>query len=486
MRKQSVIWFTLLAACSAQQAPEHKLGAVAVQANLRSRVETWDWFHADSGDHSYVYSGNLLRVGFAGTSDKWDWQAEFAVPFLLGLPSNAVAPGAQGQMGLGAAYFVANRQNQNVTMLFPKQAFWRWKNLGGVNGQSLRIGRFEFGDGTERTPQNATLATLKRDRINQRLIGTFGWTHVGRSFDGLHYALNRPRDNFTFVTAIPTRGVFQADGWGELRTGFAYASYTRGWGRGRHTAETRALGIYYRDWRRVLKTDSRTQAARQADLNNIRMGTFGGHHVSAIATSSGTADLMLWGVAQTGRWGLLDHRAYALAVEGGYQPTADAGWMKRWKPWLRAGWFRSSGDDNPSDRLHETFFQTLPTPRAFARFPFFNMMNNGDIHAALISRPHARVTVANEFHALRLTSSNDLWYLGGGAFQPWTFGYVGRATNRGRSLANLYDGSIEYRAGSQATVTGYFGYAQGLAAAMNIYPAGKNAKLGYIELAYRF
>ena len=25
---------------------------------------------------------------------------------------------------------------------------------------------------------------------------------------------------------------------------------------------------------------------------------------------------------------------------------------------------------------------------------------------------------------------NDLWYLGGGAYQPWTFGYTGRAPAR--------------------------------------------------------
>jgi hypothetical protein len=195
---------------------------------------------------------------------------------------------------------------------------------------------------------------------------------------------------------------------------------------------------------------------------------------------------MLWGVVQTGRWGTLDHRAQAFAVEGGFQPGATAGWVKRWKPWLRAGFFESSGDSNPADKVHETFFQILPTPRLFDRFPFFNMMNNRDIHAALISRPHTRVTISNEFHALRLSNASDLWYLGGGAYQPWTFGYTGRAANGARSLANLYDASVEYRVGSGVALTGYIGYAQGLAAALAVYPRGKDARLGYIEIAYRF
>src|SRR4026207_1708853 len=102
------------------------------------------------------------------------------------------------------------------------------------------------------------------------------------------------------------------------------------------------------------------------------------------------------------------------------------------------GVFNGSGDGNANDKLHETFFQILPTPRVFARFPCFNLMNNRDLHAALISRPHNRVTISNEFHSLRLFNRQDLWYLGGGAFQPWTFGYTGRAAGGAQSLANLF------------------------------------------------
>ena len=62
---------------------------------------------------------------------------------------------------------------------------------------------------------------LKRDRVSQRLLGDFGWSDVGRSFDGLHYSLSGASDDFTFVSATPTRGVFQADGWGWNKVGFA-------------------------------------------------------------------------------------------------------------------------------------------------------------------------------------------------------------------------------------------------------------------------
>ncbi len=95
-------------------------------------------------------------------------------------------------------------------MLFPKQACLQWKTAAG----QFRVGRVEFADGSEPAPKNATLAALKTTRINMRLIGHFGWTHVGRSFDGMLYSKTRANGQFTFLGAIPTRGVFQTDGWG--------------------------------------------------------------------------------------------------------------------------------------------------------------------------------------------------------------------------------------------------------------------------------
>lgn len=462
-------------------APSHEIGGVTVQGTFRSRFEAWDWFKADQGDNTYGFSGNLLRLSFSQAREGMDWQVELAVPFLLGLPENAIATGAQGQLGLGANYFLANDRNRNSAMIFPKQAFLRFRNLGGSASQSLRLGRFEFIDGSEVVPKNATLAAIKRDRINQRIIGPFGFTHVMRSFDGVHYQF-AGKGNFTVIGAIPTRGVFQTDGWGWNNVALGYTAYTRPWGKGAHSAETRVLGVYYHDWRRVLKTDNRTLAARQADLSNIRIATFGGHHLSAVESKAGTVDLLFWGVGQTGRWGRLDHRAYAIAAEAGIQPRI----WKKLKPWFRGGVFNGSGDGNPSDTTHGSFFQILPTPRPYARFPFFDLINNRDILAAMILRPHANVTVSTEFHALRLSNRNDLWYLGGGAFQPWTFGYVGRPTGGAQSLANLYDASVDYRFNPNTTLTGYFGRASGRAVTSAIYPKGKDANFGYLELNLRF
>lgn len=468
---------------SADSAPVPlKIGGVTVTGSFRTREEDWSWFKPDTGDGSYLYSGNLFRLAFSQSKESFDWQLEFAAPFLLGLPDNAIAAGTQGQLGLGASYFAANNRSQNSAMLFAKQGFLRFRNLGGNPGRSLKIGRFEFLDGSEATPKNATLAAIKRDRVVQRLIGNFGWSDVQRSFDGVQYLESDPAGTFTFVGAVPTRGVFQTNGWGETNTAFGYAAYTKPWGTRAHAAETRVLAIYYDDWRPILKTDNRPLAARSTDHDNIRIGTFGGHHMSAFTTSPGTLDFLAWGVGQTGRWGRLDQRAYAVNFEGGFQPNT----LAKLKPWFRGGYSYASGDSNPNDNTHGAFFQILPTPRPYARFPFFNMMNGRDLMGALIFRPHTNVTTSTEFHALALASANDLWYSGGGAFQPWTFGYTGRATGGAKSLANLYDTQVEWRLNRSLTATVYYGYAQGLAAIAAIYPHGRRGSLGYLELGYKF
>jgi hypothetical protein len=466
----------------AQSAPDTiKLGDVDFTATLRAREYVWNWFQTTGAyQNQYAYSGDLLRLNFAEKRGALDLDAEIAVPFLLDLPNRATAPAPQGALGLGSNYYAANTNRQYTAMAFAKQLYARYR-FGMKESESIQVGRFEFNDATELTPKNATLATLKRDRISQRLIGTFGFSDVGRSFDGLRYSWTQPTADFTFVGATPTRGVFQTDGWGWNRIGFAYAAFTKDWGHGNHAADTRFFAIDYDDFRHILKTDNRPTAVRKGDTENIHIQTWGAHSLHALTTKAGTLDALGWGVLQTGRWGTQIQRSYAFDFETGYQPAI----LPVLKPWIRAGYTVGSGDGNPNDNKHETFFQILPTPRPYAMFPFFNMMNTEDAFGALILRPHAKVTVSSSAHSLRLTNANDLWYSGGGAFQPWTFGYTGRAVSGNRSLANLYDTSVEYRANRHMTFTAYLGYAHGKAVMHQIYPAGVDGQFGYLEAMFR-
>ena len=466
----------------AQTADPVKIGDVTISGSLRTRVESWDWFQGNA-NYDYTFPGSIFRVSLSQSLQRWDWQLEFAAPVLLGLPTDSVAAGSQGQQGFGASYFVANQKTSNAAMVFPKQGYLRFKGLGGVEGQTLKLGRMEFIDGTEVTPKDATLAALKRDRIAHRLIGNFAFSDVGRSFDGAQYGLNQSKLNLTLFGGRPTRGVFQVDGWGEVSVNIFYGALTGQVGSKQDPGEWRVFGVGYDDYRDgVLKTDNRPTAARTADTAHINIGTFGGHYLQAIDTTAGTLDLLGWAAWQVGSWGNLTQRAEEFASEGGWQPAV----LPRLRPWLRAGLDYGSGDKNPNDGTHGTFFQILPTPRIYARFPFFNMMNNRDVFGELMLRPAKRLTIRSDAHSLRLANRNDLWYSGGGVFQPWTFGYTGRPSNGRLSLANLYDVSGDFNANAHLALGLYYGYADGKSVIQALYPNGKNGSLGYVELTLKF
>jgi hypothetical protein len=454
-----------------------KIGKVTVSGSLRVRAENWDWFATDRAEQAYTFGAATLRLALGQNLEKLEWQVEGEAPVLIGLPSNAIAPAPQGQLGLGATYYAASgRQDASLIL---KQAFVRFK---GKN-DSLKLGRFEFNDGTEIVPADAALATIKRDHIAQRLIGTFGFTHVGRSFDGLHYVHSFKSGNFTFVGFRPTEGVFQLNGNRQMDVDAFYAAFTKPLKRKSSESEFRLFALQYHDGRGLVKTDNRAAALRNLDRTNIRLTTFGGHFIAVRNAGQAKFDFLTWGVGQAGTWGVLDHRAGAIALESGVQFKAKG------TPWLRGGYFRSTGDGNATDSQHTTFFEVLPTPRIYARMPYFNAMNKEDVFVQLRLKPHKSLALRTDAHHLRLSNPNDLWYGGGGAFQQTTFGYSGRPSNGNRGLGWLYDVSADWTVKPKTTITAYLGVARGNRVQAAIYPLGgthPSAHFAYLELTQRF
>jgi len=457
--------------------PQIRFAGWTVSGSLRLRFEHWHFFETQAGDTTYGYGASLLRVSIGRQFKSQDWLFELEQPTLIGLPEHALAPAPQGQLGFGGSYFAANPDR--AFGIFLKQGFVRLKGIGGDQASNLRLGRFEFGDGQE-IPPEGPLGALIRDRVANRLIGNFGFTHVGRSLDGVHFSRGASDANITVVAARPTEGVFQVRGMKELNVDLVYGAFTRTV-RSFGEAQGRIFATYYRDGRDVLKTDNRPLGLRTGDRESIGITTIGGNYVDVFDAGIGKADVLLWGAVQTGSWGVLGHRAHAIAAEAGYQ----LGNVKL-KPWMRAGYFRGSGDDDPADGIHRTFFQELPTPRPFARFPLYNLMNNEDVFAQLTFNPQRNWTLRSEAHRLNLASGRDLWYVGGGAFQKETFGYTGRPSGGQKRFADVFDLSADYQLDSQTTLTFYFAGARGKSVIRTIFPDGQNAKLGYLELLRRF
>ena len=472
------LWADDQVAQSSSPPPQFRVGSIAINGSLRLRGEGWNWFLHDSRAQ-YGYGQSILRLGISQRRSRFDWRLELEQPALFGLPNDATVPGTGEALGLGATYFVANGNQRNAAAVFLKQGYISFKGFGS-NGSHLRVGRFEFADGLEAKPPDETLAALKRDRLAQRLIGDADFATVGRSFDGLKLSYDRGPANFTFLGARPTEGVYQADGLRELDVDVLYGAYTREIPAPLAISELRVFAMSYHDGRSVLKVDNRPLDLRQLDTANIRIETFGGHVVSAWNTPVGKWDALLWGALQTGRWGVLDHRASTVDVELGWHPPHIWG-----KPWLRASAFRGSGDNHPEDLKHETFFQMLPDSRSYARIPFYNFLNTMDFTGQLILQLHPRLTLHSQIHKVKLTEKNDLWYLGTGAFQNSSFGYEGISAGGRGGLANYVDASVQYRTTQHLQTTFYVGVLSGKAA-MTDRIHGRKGGYASIEVLYSF
>ncbi|MBI3037926.1 alginate export family protein [bacterium] len=153
---------------------------------------------------------------------------------------------------------------------------------------------------------------------------------------------------------------------------------------------------------------------------DVSVRTYGLSAVGVYEQSGFKINTLLWAVVQQGNWYELAHKAFANAIEGGFQ------WPKsRWKPWFRLGLNQSSGDSNPDDGDHKTFFA---------------MFHSKDFFTPLILKPNPRMQVRLDYHRLHLTESADRWYTGGGAtantgtVNGFTARASGGETDLGRAL----------------------------------------------------
>ena len=371
----------------------------------RTRMDAWQWFAAPPLANSYAYVQTLQRIGIAQQLHRWDWELELSQAAVLDAPSDAVSPvTAQGQLGW-AALLCIERNNSFPAAAFLKQGFVRYDG----ESKNLSVGRFEFFDGQETQPRNATLAWLQANRVSSRLISNFAFTNAERSLDGLDGQWQFGGWNLTAMAARSDQGVFNMNGNPELNVDVQYVALTHP--EPRQHILWRVFAIGFHDGRTgITKTDNRPLAVRAADHTNIRVGTYGGNLTAAIPAGSCQFDFLFWGVLQNGRWGAQSQSAGAAALEGGYRIGKQAA-----APWLRGGWFRSTGDNTSSDGTHNTFFQLLPTPRLYARLPFYNLMNSTDEFVQVIEKPASRLALRSDLHWLQLTRGHDLWYAGGGA-----------------------------------------------------------------------
>lgn len=468
---------TALAASQAT-APPPPAHPFSLSIYNRTRTDVYDWYADPPYTTTYPFVEQLLRISVAQRFKHVDWLAEASVPAVFDVPTTSVSPVAvQGTLGLGGNYYSASPNTTPVAGAF-RQGWLRYD--GTAPDTCLRLGRFEFFDGLETTPRDPSLAWLQANRVAQRLIGNFGFTVGQRSVDGIDAHYGRRSWDLTAMGARAVQGVFNMNANPELNVDLQYVAFSK-YNFSNHLL-WRTFVVDYHDGRTgITKTDNRPLAVRQADHKNIRVGTYGADLLTTLPAGPGQFDLVFWGVLQNGNWGLLSQHSGAFDTEAGYRFTSVTG-----KPWMRGGIFRSTGDHNSSDTVHNTFFQLLPTARAYARFPFYNLMNSRDSFAQLIDNPARHLELRSDLHFLQLTSSNDLWYQGGGAYDNKSFGFAGRPSAGHSSFATVADLSSDYQLTSALALNLYYAHSFGKSVVAADYPAGHSANFGYLELVYKW
>ena len=456
---------------------------IRLEVTNRIRGEFVDWFAKPDGsatpDNQYDFLGNKFQAGVRVTRDPVELFVQFEDATVSNLPTAGLGPGAS---------YYANTAYSPQNGTFVRNAWLKWKSPFGAEGFTVTGGRQLYLDGMDAPAKDPSLLWVQTNRIGQRLLGPFDYTHAGRSFDGGRVSFDADDWNATAFGFRATRGGFEVNANAEMDVTVAGAAlYLKD-----SPAVTTSLGktigrlfyIYYGDTRNVLFLDNRPLALRKADIGQpANLHTIGGNAVHVEPLGPGQADFMAYGMAQVGSWQSQDQSSYAWGTDVGYQlPEVWA------NPWLRIGFNLGSGDKDPTDDTHGTFFQMLPTAWPYAQFPFYNMMNDQDAFAQIVVQPHPRVTLRWDLlHWLRTTSSLDLAYFGGGATKNSFFGYGNTGTPKGgsSSLALLTHALLTVKPADPLTINFFYGHAWGQSVIGANY-SGKAGDYGYVEAIVSF
>jgi Alginate export len=410
------------------------------------------------------------------TAPRYEMVAALQYVQFAGLPSAAVGP---GPLGLGAVYYAHAGRSDS------RQVYLRYLNVQLKNvlpGTNVRLGRMPYASGAEGNSGDPKIEAVKRQRVDARLAGEFDWSMYQRAFDGLRLDTTRPRWSATGVALRPTQGGFE-DAAGLTMTDVELfgGNVTMKPGAPVPRTEWQLFAFRYIDDRQVSsRPDNSGLPAARVDVG---VNTFGTTLIgSSSADEARQWDGLVWAAGQQGSWFGQAHRAFSVAIEAGYQWTGVAG-----RPWLRAGYGHASGDANPSDRIHGTFFQMLPTGRRFAQTVGYSQMNNTDLFAQLLLRPSASLGVRGDVHRVGLASTRDLWYFGSGATQSrgTTFGFSTRPSHGATGLGTTFEASADFAFSRHWSLNGFVGVMRAGPVARQTF-RGRTMTLGYVENVLQF
>jgi len=455
---------------------------ISLGGNILLRYAYWNWFEAPSDENEYTFGFQRMRLKLQGTTGFLGLLVEPQYVHMVNVPDDAVSPSPRGPLGMGGLYYLHNDDTEPYDVGF-HQAYIQLKSPFGY-GFSFKGGRFEYSDGLEvlQPSDGEKFNALKKMRIGDRLISPFGWSAFGRSFDGGLAEYDNHYVNVTAAFFYPTQGGWEED-VDDTIDEIPMSTFTVTSKRGTVLpgAELAAFYYNYRDQRDETQRVDNTGSSALEDVD-IDIHMLGGHVEGLYGVGPGELDLLLWGGGQFGDWYELDQQAFAVSAELGYQfPNLFT------KPWLRAGYYVGSGDSNPGDNDHETFFQMAPGTRKYNLLPYCDLMNVEDTFVQLITRPTKKTTVRLDYHYLRVNEENDKWYMGSGPTQDGKiFGYIGRPTNDDDDLAQELDLIVQHKINPHCGVALSYSHIFGGDVIEGVYTEEEEADYASVELTLQF
>lgn len=435
----------------------------------RNRFEYTDWSAPVEKDRTARFDTLKGQLGGGYRNDIIDVYAQGQFFGGLHLPDNATGP--------GAAFYLANGHEDFGTFGY-RQANVTLKQSSDIP-LAVKVGRFLYGSGEEVTVQDPNLSWLVSQRIAQRMIGTSDY-NIGRSYNGARIDRNDGHYTFTATYSNPSQGVNQANINPTIYdVDIATAAYTYA----DDSTVGQAFAYYYGDGRGTVPVDNRPLDVRTLDTSFINIYTFGASAVKVFETCEGEyLDTVVWGAGQSGNYGDLTQRAAAVVAEAGYQYRS-----LPWKPWVRAGWNYTTGDNNATDGTHTTFSQLIPTARRYAQTPFYNMENMNDLFIQGILAPTSSLKVRTDAHYLELSSNNDLLYAGAGPNDKTHFGMTGLPSGGSYNVGVLLDTDVSYQITKALSTSLYVGHLLPGGVIDNNYPSGRrNITYSFWDVIYKF
>jgi hypothetical protein len=334
-----------------------------------------------------------------------------------------------------------------------------WVEARPLEGLRLQVGRQPLASGSQPTHPEPAWKYLKQSRLSQRLIGVSPWSTVERSFDGVSGSFDSDAFRVDAYAAQPTTGVY------DLRNG-----YRPNWDvivggaevtarRGTLLANTELGGFF------IGYSDARDPDDVTGLFGDVRVYTLGASALAVVPLGPGALDALLWGAGQFGDYadttpsGVrdLDQCAFALIGELGYQAT---GWWG--KPWLRTGVNAASGDGDPDDGSHGTFFSVIPSTHAYYGYAdqvAFQNLVNWFAQLRLTALPGLDLDLF--VHRFWLFDAADGRYTGTGAFARNSFGFTRSASNGSDDVGTELDTVVSWQATAQVSVSAGFAYLWG-------------------------